>query len=146
MAVGGDVEARVQATLDALRIEGGRVTSGRRAIVESLFRSGDHHVTADDLATSVQDDHPEVHLSTVYRTLESLERLGVVTRVALGPGAAVYHLADRAHHHLLCEGCGEVTEVASEALAPLAAELARRHGFTLSDAPLVLPGRCPACR
>ena len=99
----GDADDDVEAILDALRADGGRVTTGRRAIVRALFTGPDHHVTADDVAALVQADHPDVHLSTVYRTLESLEALGVVDRVNLGAGPAVYHLTDHVHHHLVCD-------------------------------------------
>ena len=75
----------MDAILDVLRADGGRITVGRRAIVHALLTAPDHHVTADDVAAMVQAEHPDVHLSTIYRTLEALERHGVVDRVGLGP-------------------------------------------------------------
>jgi Fur family transcriptional regulator, ferric uptake regulator len=141
-----EIDRRVDATLDRLRREGGRVTTGRRAIVEALFSGGDHHVTADDVAAVVQADHPDVHLSTVYRTLDALEEIGVVGRVALGGGGAVYHLVDHAHQHLVCERCGSVTEIPVGALDRTVADIRRRHGFAVDVTRLVLPGVCRACR
>ena len=141
-----DAGHRVDEILDALRVAGGRVTTGRRAIVNALYDAGDHHVTADDVARFVQADHPDVHLSTVYRTLESLEEIGIVTRVVLGAGPVVYHLADQVHHHLRCERCGAVTEVPGEVLDPLARRLAAEYDFALTDAHLVLTGTCAACQ
>ena len=141
----GDAEIRVDAILDVLRADGGRITVGRRAIVHALLTAPDHHVTADDVAAMVQAEHPDVHLSTIYRTLEALERHGVVDRVGLGPGGAVYHLTDHVHHHLVCEVCGSVTEVPATLLTRLAADVATRYGFTVSDHHLVLPGRCRDC-
>jgi Fur family ferric uptake transcriptional regulator len=142
----GDAGARVDEILDALRVAGGRVTTGRRAIVNALYDAGDHHVTAEDVARAVQAEHPDVHLSTVYRTLESLEEIGIVTRVVLGAGPVVYHLADHVHHHLRCEQCGTVIEVPGEVLDPLARRLAADYGFALTEAHLVLTGSCAACR
>jgi Fe2+ or Zn2+ uptake regulation protein len=136
---------RVDAILQALRSDGGRITTGRRAIVTALVTAPDHHVTADAVAAAVQADHPDVHLSTVYRTLDALERLGIVDRVNLGPGGAVYHLTHHAHHHLVCERCGAVTEVPEAVFASLAGELQARHGFRLSARHLSLSGRCAAC-
>jgi Fur family ferric uptake transcriptional regulator len=140
-----DVEEREAAILEALRTEGGRVTTGRRAIVRALLTGPDHHVTADDVATAVQADHPDVHRSTVYRTLEVLEQLGVVTRIDLGAPSAVYHLADHAHHHLVCEGCGSVTEVPTALLARLARTLDERYGFAMAGH-VAVDGRCATCR
>jgi Fe2+ or Zn2+ uptake regulation protein len=140
-----DVEARVEAILDALRSEGGRITTGRRAIAHALMTAPDHHVTADDIAAIVQADHPDVHLSTIYRTLDSLEQLGMVGRVNLGVGGAVYHLVDHVHHHLVCEGCGAVIEVPDQLLATLARTVAKQYGFEMSPRHLALPGRCADC-
>ncbi|MDQ1510481.1 MAG: Fur family transcriptional regulator, ferric uptake regulator, partial [Actinomycetota bacterium] len=63
--------------LDQLREKGGRVTTARRLVVSTLI-GATNHVTAEELAASIQEQHPEVHLSTVYRTLDSLEKLGIV--------------------------------------------------------------------
>ena len=138
--------SRIDALLDVLRADGGRITTGRRAIVTALVTASDHHQTADDLAAAVQAEHPDVHLSTIYRTLDVLERSGAVDRVNLGPGGAVYHLADHSHHHLVCDSCGAVVEVSDDVLAPLAAEVRRRHGFDLADHHVSLSGRCRRCR
>jgi Fe2+ or Zn2+ uptake regulation protein len=141
-----EVAARAAAVLDRLRADGGRLTTGRRAIVHALLASPDHHVTADELAASVQATHPDVHLSTVYRTLEALEVLGIVDRVALGAGGAVYHLTDRdhAHHHLLCQRCGAVAELDDRALDAMRRAVDRASGFRLSER-LVLTGLCAGC-
>src|SRR3546814_4518285 len=104
-----------------------------------LFRS---HVTAEDIAATVQRDHPDVHLSTVYRTLEALESRGIVGRVNLGTGSAVHHLMDHAHHHLVCDVCGSVTEVDDDAFTELRAEMERRYGFAMSPQHLAVAGRC----
>jgi Fur family ferric uptake transcriptional regulator len=141
-----DAGARVDEILDALRVAGGRVTTGRRAIVNALYDAGNHHLTAEDVTRVVQTGHPDVHLSTVYRTLESLEEIGIVTRVVLGNGPVVYHLADHVHHHLRCERCGSVIEVPGDLLDPLARRLAADYGFALTEAHLVLTGSCAACR
>jgi Fe2+ or Zn2+ uptake regulation protein len=141
-----DVDQRVQNALDALRGEGGRITTGRRAIVHALMSASDHHATAEGIAEIVQAEHPDVHLSTVYRTLDSLEHLGIVDRVTLGQGGAVYHLVDHVHHHLVCDACGAVIEMPREVLAPLSRTLAQRYAFTMSPSHLTIHGRCDDCR
>lgn len=140
-----DLDARVESLLDLLRADGGRVTTGRRAIVQALLSAPDHHVTADDVAATVQVEQPDVHLSTVYRTLDALERLGAVGRLNLGPGGAVYHLSDHAHHHFVCEGCGTVIQIDGELVAPWIEALSARYDVALAPQQLTVTGRCGAC-
>ena len=142
----GDLAAEEEAILSLLRSDGGRVTEGRRAIVHVLLHGPDHHVTAEDVAALVHADHPDVHLSTIYRTLDALEALGVLARVDLGPGGAVYHLTDHVHHHLVCEVCGAVIEVPPDVVASLRDEVEARCGFVVSPRHLSLSGRCATCR
>src|SRR4051794_21392410 len=123
-----DGEDRTARILRRLQAGGGRVTTARRALIGAMV-AAQQHVTADDLATSVQAAHPDVHRSTIYRTLDALERLGVVDHVHLGHGRAVYHLADEPHHHLVCEECGDVIEVPDDTFDDLAAQLVDRYQF-----------------
>lgn len=141
-----EVEGRIAATLERLRRDGGRITTARRAVVRTLYAGDDHHVTAEDVAAAVQADHPDVHLSTVYRTLEALEGLDVVARVDLGAGPAVFHLVDHIHHHLVCERCGTVTEATADVVDALAQVLDQRFGFAAAPHRLTITGLCRGCR
>lgn len=141
-----DRDERIASTLELLRRQGGRITTARRAVVTSLYGGDDHHVTAEDVAAAVQTDHPDVHLSTVYRTLEALEALDVVARVDLGTGPAVFHLVDHVHHHLVCDRCGAVTEAPAEVVDALAASLDARFGFAAAPNRLTITGLCRDCR
>ncbi len=137
-------DGRVDEVLERLREKGGRVTTSRRVILSELFAAGGH-VTAEELSRRVQAVAPEVHESTVYRTLEALADLGVVVHVHLAHGPAVFHLADDHHHHLVCEGCGVVVEVPDRALTTLKRRLERDHGFRLDGTHFALTGHCAAC-
>jgi Fe2+ or Zn2+ uptake regulation protein len=130
--------------LGLLRARGGRVTTCRRAILETFLGVGGH-VTAEALTARVQVGQPDVHESTVYRFLDELERLGVVDHVHLGHGPAVYHLASDAHHHLVCERCGAVVEVPEEVFAGLRVQLADDFGFSVDPRHFAVTGRCAAC-
>jgi Fur family ferric uptake transcriptional regulator len=99
-------------------------------LLRSLFASPRHR-TAENLAAEMQVEDPAVHISTVYRNLEELERLGVVTHVHLGPGPATYHLAQATHSHLVCEECGTVIEVGDQLFASLGAVTLGEYGFTI---------------
>lgn len=139
----GDAE-RVGEILALVRRRGGRITTARRAIVAALVGAG-HHVTAEELADVVQAAHPDVHRSTVYRTLDVLSGLGVVVHAHLGHGPAVYHLVDEAHYHLVCQACGRVRELPASVLAPVAGRLTRDYQFVLDPTHFALGGQCVAC-
>ena len=138
------VREEAEPILALLRAQGGRVTTGRRAILETFLGMGGH-VTAEMLTAKVQASQPDVHESTVYRFLDDLERLGVVDHVHLGHGPAVYHLAADAHHHLVCDRCGLVVEVPEEVFAALRTQLHADFGFTLQPRHFAVTGRCRAC-
>ena len=133
-----------EAVLAQLKATGARVTGPRRAVITALVEAAGH-VTADDLAATVQQAHPEVHLSTVYRTLDALERLGVVDHVHLGHGRAVYHLADDRHQHLVCEVCGSVIEVPDTLFASLARRIRDGYGFRIRPEHFAVLGQCETC-
>ncbi len=130
--------------LDALRASGVRVTDARRAVVTALV-DADDHLTADDLAARVAGAEPDVHRSTVYRSLDALEKIGVVTHVHLGHGRAVYHLTERLHHHAVCEDCGAVVELPNDVLDDVQARLRRETGFEVDPHHFALVGRCRQC-
>ena len=135
---------RLEDILGRLRERGGRVTMPRRAIITALLQADDH-VTADALVDAVRTAQPEIHLSTVYRTLETLTELGVINHVHLGHGAAVYHLADDSHHHLVCDECGAIIELPANAFDPLVRRVERDYGFRLDAHHFALGGHCRSC-
>ncbi len=131
--------------LDLVRQHGGRVTNSRRLLAEALFdRPG--HCTAEELAETVQSHAPDVALSTVYRNLEELEKLGVVVHSHLGHGPATYHLAAGAHCHFVCQECGKAVEAPDELFVELAEAARRRYGFEIDTRHFAILGRCAACR
>jgi Fur family transcriptional regulator, ferric uptake regulator len=136
---------RLRRVLALVRDRGGRVTTSRRAIIDALLSAPDHHVTAQALAERVQASHPDIHASTVYRTLDTLTELGVVEHTHLGHGATVYHLTDERHQHLVCELCGAVVEVPLSVFDPLVTQLRRDYGFTVHAEHVALVGRCREC-
>jgi Fe2+ or Zn2+ uptake regulation protein len=136
-----DGAVREERLLQALRRSGARITTARRALVTALVEADDH-VTADDLAATVHAAHPDVHRSTIYRSLDALEHLGVVDHVHLGHGRAVYHLTDRPHHHLVCEECGRVVEVPDALFEELSTTLLRDYGFAIRPRHFAVLGRC----
>jgi Fe2+ or Zn2+ uptake regulation protein len=137
-------DPRLDEILDMLRKRGGRVTTPRRAIITALLRSGGH-ITADQLTNEIQDNYPDVHLSTIYRCLDTLEQLEVIDHIHMGHGRAVYHLADEKHQHLMCEVCGTVTEVPDTVFATLAETLRGQYSFAIKPRHFAVLGRCERC-
>jgi Fe2+ or Zn2+ uptake regulation protein len=135
----------VETVLAKMRARGGRVTTARRQLLEALFESSSHR-TAEDLAAEVQGRTPDVHLSTIYRNLDELERLGVVVHAHLGHGPATYHLAELSHSHLVCERCGATIEAPDELFQGLAAGAEADYGFRIDPRHFAVLGRCRGCR
>ena len=131
--------------LALLREGGGRVTTARRAVLSALLEEARRHVSAEELAAAVHAQDPAVHLSTVYRTLDALEQLGVVTHVHLGHGRAIYHLTDELHHHAVCEACGDVLQLPDSIFGDVSTTLRDSWGFALDAHHFALVGRCEAC-
>lgn len=138
-------DGRLERILELMRAGGGRVTTARRAVLAALLDSHRRHVSADELAVAVHAGYPEVHLSTVYRTLDALEQLGVVTHVHLGHGRAIYHLTDELHHHAVCETCGDVLQLPDSIFSDVQGTLQRSWGFELDAHHFALVGRCSSC-
>jgi Fur family transcriptional regulator, ferric uptake regulator len=134
----------VDSVVAYLRARGSRVTSPRRILLEVLFRARGH-MSAEDLAAAVQRRAPDVHLSTIYRNLEDLEHLGVVSHSHLGHGPSSYLLATHAHAHFICEECGATIEAPVDIFRGLAKAAKTRLGFTIDPNHFAIQGRCDNC-
>lgn len=135
----------VERMLSALRERGGRVTVGRRAVVEVLVEATEH-VRAEDVVARVQARHPDVHPSTVYRTLDSLEGAGLAAHTHIGHGAAVWHLAHDDRLHLACDRCGQVEHIPPGLFDDVEHELRRSFGFEAALHHVAVPGVCRSCQ
>jgi Fur family ferric uptake transcriptional regulator len=126
-----------------LKAKGYRLTPQRQLVLDAVARLG--HGTPDEICAEVQRSAPGVNLSTVYRTLELLEELALVTHAHLGHGAPTYHAAGGDHLHLVCRDCGVVIETDVELADALVARLAEQHGFQTDVAHFAIYGRCQGC-
>src|ERR687887_718592 len=113
----------------ALKQRGLRMTPQRQLILDAVA-SMHGHVSADQVYQQVVRQFPDVNISTVYRTLEVLEELGMVRHTHFHAGGAQYQRTDEAaHQHLVCTRCGADSELDLAVLEPLAEELRSRYGF-----------------
>jgi Fur family transcriptional regulator, ferric uptake regulator len=135
----------VEDVLALFRARGGRVTSSRRLLVHALF-DGPRDRTAEELAAETQATAPDINLSTIYRNLDELERLGVIVHAHLAHGPATYHLASQAHGHLVCEECGATIEAPDDVFSGLSRTAQSRYGFQIHPYHFAVSGRCQQCR
>ena len=130
---------------EQLRARGYRVTPQRQLVLEAVARLA--HATPEEIGAQVHQTARGVNISTIYRTLELLEQIGMVTHTHLHHGAPTYHLASAGDHvHLVCRDCGRVTEIGSDAIRPLITGLDESHGFETDVGHLTVFGRCAECR
>jgi Fur family ferric uptake transcriptional regulator len=130
---------------DKLRSRGLRLTAQRQLVLDAVNALG--HATPDQVHAEVSKTAAGVNITTVYRTLELLEELGLVTHAHLSHGAPTYHgVGEDQHVHLVCRLCGTIGEVPPDALRGLADALAATHGFEVDIGHVALFGLCRGCR
>lgn len=123
-----------------LREHGYRLTAQRREVWETVERL--RHATPDQITDAL----PDVDTSTVYRALDVLAEVGLISHTHIGHGAPIYHAVDRSPHlHLVCQRCGTQTSADVALAAGLIAALARDSGFHADVDYLSLPGICADC-
>jgi Fur family ferric uptake transcriptional regulator len=99
------------------------------------------HATPDQVAEAV----PEIDLTTVYRTLEVLEQIGLLAHTHLGHGAPSYRLAGDDHVHLVCHSCSSVVDLPADLTDALAAKLLAEQRFVLDRSHFTVFGTCAEC-
>jgi Fur family ferric uptake transcriptional regulator len=130
---------------DTLRASGYRVTPQRQMVLEAVTRL--EHATPEEICAEVKQTAVGVNVSTIYRTLELLEQVGLVTHTHLGHGAHRYHLAaDSKHSHLVCRVCGTITQLDPAAVGSLVGALDAEYGFEVDVGHLTVFGTCAQCR
>lgn len=123
-----------------------KLTRPRRAVLE-VVAAAEQHLTPAEVYERAKAKYPKLGLTTVYRTLEILVRLGYVQRVHCEDGCRSYVTKARPHgHHLLCSYCGETREFTDCDLEPLAGSLQAKTGYEIEQHILQMIGRCPACQ
>jgi Fur family transcriptional regulator, ferric uptake regulator len=130
---------------EKLRSSGYHLTPQRLMILDIMERSDDH-ISAEEIHRQVRARYPRQHVSSIYRTLETLKKLGLVTETDLRDGKLRYHLQEKGHHHhLICEKCGQAQELDESLLSPLKAALFRKYRFRAELRHLAIFGRCGKC-
>jgi Fur family ferric uptake transcriptional regulator len=129
----------------ALKGMGYRLTPQRMMVVEALH-GADKHVSAEEIYAQVRSRYPYANISTVYRTLELLKGLGLVTEIALGDGCVRFHPAEKGHHHhLVCQKCSKVIDLPASALDSLEEILLHDYQFKADLKHTAVFGLCSNC-
>ena len=127
-----------------LRAQGYRLTPQRELVLSAVDRLG--HATPDEVLAAVREESQAINISTVYRTLDLLEQLGLVRHNHISDRAPTYHsTATPDHVHLVCRGCGAITEAGPEQVAPMTDLLRDEHGFVTDIGHLTIFGECKEC-
>ena len=136
-AMSDDLRAR-------LRSSGYRLTPQRELILGAVEKL--RHATPDEVFAEVRTHSTAVNISTVYRTLEVLEELGLVRHTHLSDRAPTYHaVSGHEHFHLVCRNCRRVTSVDPDVIEPTVARLRDELGFEPDVGHLTIFGRCTSC-
>jgi len=129
-----------------LRQQGLKLTRSRQAILQVLTDSSDH-LTVAEVHRRAQAIDPKVGLASVYRTMDLLDRLGLVKHVHVNHRHRHYAPVTEHHgHHLVCQGCGRVVEFSDCQAEAVARLLARRTKFQILSHSMEFFGRCPQCQ
>jgi Fur family transcriptional regulator, ferric uptake regulator len=137
-----------EAAGDRLSEAGYRRGGARKAVVELLSQQ-DCALTALEIEDRLRGSGRQVGRASIYRVLEELEELGLVTRLDLGTGTARFEVADpggdRHHHHLLCDDCGDLVPFSDAELERVIGRVSRRLPYPVSGHDVTLHGSCASC-
>lgn len=126
-----------------LRKAGLKITLPRLKVLEILEHSKQRHLSAEDVYKALLEMGEEIGLATVYRVLTQFEGAGLVSRLNIDGGHAVFELEDGEHHdHLFCVKCNRIIEFYDEVIEERQREIAKVNGFEMTDHSLYIYGIC----
>lgn len=130
-----------------LKKAGLKATLPRIKILEILEKSDMRHLSAEDVYKALLESGEDVGIATVYRVLTQFESAGLVFRHNFEGGHSVFEVDEGQHHdHILCIKCGRVDEFFDETIEQRQKDIARKHGYTMTDHSLTIQGICPKCQ
>ena len=124
-----------------------KVTLPRLKVLQILEVSKQRHMSAEDVYKALVMDNEEIGLATVYRVLTQFEDAGLVSRLSIDGGHAVFELEDGVHHdHLLCVSCNQIEEFIDEVIEQRQRVIAEEKGFKMTEHSLYIYGVCKRCQ
>lgn len=129
-----------------MKSAGLRMTS-QRALILDIISQRLGHLDADEVYSLARQRQPSISLSTVYRNLRTLKKLGLVKELHFDESHHHYEVKPSIeHHHLVCLGCGKVVEFGCELSQKMMQEIARKKGFKVTGVEVHMTGYCSECR
>jgi Fur family transcriptional regulator, ferric uptake regulator len=128
-----------------LKAKGFKLTPQRRLIVD-IIHEAKGHLTAEEIIKDVQAKMPGVNKSTIYRTLEILEKAGCVYKSELDNEFIYHHDEEGHHHHLVCSRCGKTIDCDENIFTPVQRSLKNKYNFDVDFKHIVMTGVCEECR
>ena len=133
-------------TIQTLKESGHRPTPQRLMILSAL-RHSTGHITASQVLEQVKESYSYIDLSTVYRTLDMLKQMRLVSETHMGGDQHSYEWIDEVrHHHLICQGCERVVLLDDVMVESLGANILNTYGFEVDIDHLAIFGACQNCR
>ncbi|MYC34610.1 MAG: transcriptional repressor [Chloroflexi bacterium] len=134
------------AAVSRLRAQGYRMTPQRLSVLDIVARRTGH-IGADEVWNLAREEHPYVDLATIYRTLQWLKGLGVVTEVIIG-NKLHFEMSDHhnPHNHMVCSICDGVQTLTPDYLAEFSQRLEQEFGFSPNLDNITIGGVCNQCR
>lgn len=119
----------------------------QRSLILEIIETGAGHLDADEIYRRAKERHPRISLSTVYRTLQALKRLGMIEELHFDDSHHHYQLKSMAeHHHIVCLGCGRVIEFQYPVAQYVKRNVPEARDFEILDTDLHVTGLCRECR
>jgi Fur family transcriptional regulator, peroxide stress response regulator len=140
-----EIQQRLDEFEEICRQKGLPITMQRRVILEAVLQRDDHP-TAEQIFEAVRDRIPQLSQTTVYRTLDTLLKLGVIRRVHLTGITGRFDGKVVRHHHLVCITCGIVVDIDDDNLDQISLPKQKLHGFEIDDYSVQFSGKCSNCR
>ncbi len=129
-----------------LRRHGYKLTPQRQAVIWAITSSQDH-LTPATIYKKVHQDHPNIGLVTIYRTLEILAELELICELHAGGVCRSYTLSTpQHHHHLICSNCNIVIDFTGHDLSELEQNLSKESGFRIDGHLFEFFGLCQVCQ
>lgn len=137
----GDLVDLVEEFSERARAAGYKMTPQRMELVEELAQTKDHP-TADDLLHRIREKNPRYTMASVYRTLNMLEKLGLIVRHNFNEGSTrIEAITEKRHNHLIDVENGDIVEFTGQRIEKLQRELAEKLGYELLDYKLEIYAR-----
>ncbi|HKZ51331.1 MAG TPA: Fur family transcriptional regulator [Dehalococcoidia bacterium] len=132
--------------LNVLRGGGYRLTP-QRLMILSIMHESLGHISAEEIYALLRERYPYIDISTVYRNLHLLKRLGLIHEARLEGDTVRFELAKgEQHHHLICRRCGRSFGLGNDILKPLRAALQKGYSFEAELEHLAIFGLCAECQ